>query len=106
MSVRELADPSTVEMGEAASPSAGCSEVDADVVQIEATLRIPPPGHRHLLLLPLSARYFSRVGAIAFGLWIWGGVPFVSPMVSMNGLLSHLQRRAYLVAFTCRRLAM
>jgi hypothetical protein len=40
VSVRELADPSTVEMGEAASPSAGCSEVDADVVQIEATLRI------------------------------------------------------------------
>ena len=106
MSVRELADPSTVEMGEAASPSAGCSEVDADVVQIEATLRIPPPGHRHLLLLPLSARYFSRVGAIAFGLWIWGGLPFVSPMLSMNGLLSHWQRRAYLVAFTSRRLAM
>ena len=90
MSVRELADPSTVQMGEAASPSAGCSEVDADVVQIEATLRIPPPGHRHLLLLPLSARYFSRV---AFGLWIWGGLPFVSPMLSMNGLLSHWQRR-------------
>jgi len=90
VSVRELADPSTVKMGEAASPSAGCSEVDADVVQIEATLRIPPPGHRHLLLLPLSARYFSRV---AFGLWIWGGLPFVSPMLSMNGLLSHWQRR-------------
>ena len=47
MPVRELADPSTVEMGEAASPSAGCREVDADVVQIEATLRIAPPGHRH-----------------------------------------------------------
>jgi hypothetical protein len=45
--VRELADPSTVEMGEAASPSAGCREVDADVVQIEATLRIAPSGHRH-----------------------------------------------------------
>jgi hypothetical protein len=59
--VRELADPSIVEMGEAASPSAGCREVDADVVQIEATLRIAPPGHRHF-------RYFSQVGAIAFRL--------------------------------------
>jgi hypothetical protein len=32
MSVRELADPSTVEMDEAASSSAGHAEVDADVV--------------------------------------------------------------------------
>jgi hypothetical protein len=85
VSVPELADPSTVEMGEAASPSAGCSEVDADVVQIEATLRIAPPGHRHLLLSPLSTRYFSRLGAIAFGLWTWGGLPVVSPMLSMIG---------------------
>jgi hypothetical protein len=64
--MRELADPSTVEMGEAASPSAGCREVDADVVQIEATLRIAPPSHRHFS--SLSARHFSRIGAIAFRL--------------------------------------
>jgi hypothetical protein len=65
--VRELADPSTVEMGEAASPSAGCREVDADVVQIEATLRIAPSGHRHFSSF-VSPGYFSRVGAIAFRL--------------------------------------
>jgi len=64
VSVRELADPSTVKMGKAASPSAGCSEVDVDVVQIEATLRIAAPGHRHLLLC-LCQRAISRglVGA-------------------------------------------
>jgi hypothetical protein len=104
--VRELADASTVEMGEAASPSAGCSKVDADVVQIEATLGIAAPGHRHLLLLSLSTRNFSRLGAIAFGLWTWVGLPVVSPMLSMNGLLGHWQRRAYLAAFTCWRSAM
>ena len=66
MPVRELADPSTVEMGEAASPSAGCREVDADVVQIEATLRIAPPGHRHFS--SFVSLVFLRVGAIAFRL--------------------------------------
>ena len=73
MSVREPADPSTLQMGEAASSSAGHGEVDADVVQVDATLRIAPRGHRHLLFS--SAWYFS---------WVRRDVPFESAVRSIQ----------------------
>jgi hypothetical protein len=76
-------------MGEAASPSAGCSEVDADVVQIEATLRI-------------SALFLAgRIRVVDLG----------RPAVRISHAVDEwvaepLATSAYLVAFTCRRLAM
>ena len=35
--VRQMADPATLEMSEAASPHSGDSEIDTDVVQVQAS---------------------------------------------------------------------
>ena len=99
MSVRELADPSTVKMGEAASPSAGCSEVDADVVQIEASLRIARHGHRHLLLFAFVSPVFlagrrDRIPVDGLG----AACRSHFPCSRINAVLGHWQHRSYLVA--------
>jgi hypothetical protein len=86
-------------MGEAASPSAGCSEVDADVVQIEASLRIARHGHRHLLLFAFVSPVLltgrrDRIPVDGLGV----ACRSHCPMLSMNALIGHWQHRSYLVA--------
>jgi hypothetical protein len=43
--VWQVADPATLEMGETASTRTGGSEIDADVVQVQASLDIGSVAH-------------------------------------------------------------
>jgi hypothetical protein len=55
-----LADPAAVEMGETASSGTGGSEVDADVVQVQAPRDIGSSSIRHLPMINISTGTVSE----------------------------------------------